>query len=62
MIIYVTSSEKGRKIALTISQDEGSKALHHAAHVVLSCNMFNLGRTKPREISVLQASDVISLT
>ena len=36
--------------------------LHHAAHMVLSCNIFNVGRRKSCRISILQASSVISLT
>jgi hypothetical protein len=36
--------------------------LHHAAHMVLSCNIFNAGRRKSRRISILQALSVISLT
>lgn len=57
--LYIKYEETGSNICLVV---KSGQRLHHAAHMVLSCNIFNDGRRKSRRISILQASSAISLT
>jgi hypothetical protein len=51
-----------RKIAVTISQMQGSKALHHAARKMRVCNIFNAECKKCGKSTFLTNSFVTSLT